>query len=242
MQTSLRPLILAPGMSCQTDEPNNVFPSIDVVIGHRAEILALEIDERTNTLFSASADRTVRAWDLDTISCRRTLVCSTGHITCIHLCIASESAPADISSPSGSGGGQRSGVLAVGSDAGFVHIFSLRTLEEVYLLRVSSQTGPHAPVRAEHIVQPQQKRPAQGHRRSDSSRSVGSVSSASGAFHPVSYFVMVTALFICWQTLILSGASFSFLTIWPISNRPSTTWTSKLLDIPLRQQSSLLWV
>ena len=58
-------------------------------IGHRREVVALEVDYRSNTLFSASADSTVRVWDLDTISCRRTLPCVTGHITGIRICIPS---------------------------------------------------------------------------------------------------------------------------------------------------------
>lgn len=151
-------------------------------LGHRGEVIGLQVDHRSNTLFSASADRTVRVWDLDTISCRRTLPCSTGGITCMCICIPdlqdgsgsfSAASPDIMSRPNGApesapskvGGraqaasswpkakkqlnsSSRDGYLAVGSDAGYVHVFALSTLEEVLLFRANpdaamSALGPH---------------------------------------------------------------------------------------------------
>ena len=151
-------------------------------LGHRGEVIGLQVDRRSNTLFSASADRTVRVWDLDTISCRRTLPCSTGGITCMCICIPNKQDGGDpfsaagpdlqphltgasVLTPSKAGDPARAasswpkdklqldsscrdGYLAVGSDAGYVHVFALNTLEEVLLFRANpdaamSALGPH---------------------------------------------------------------------------------------------------
>ena len=63
--------------------------------GHHGEIVALEVDYRSDTLFSGSTDQTVFAWDLETFTRRSMIFCPSGKIRCLRLCIPSNEKPTE---------------------------------------------------------------------------------------------------------------------------------------------------